>query len=198
MIFKSASQLSPTVEVAIDNVPVNYMTLQQIVVEERPGMHNMAVLTFAGLDPQLIHHYLDVPITFSIELKDRSPFTFYGYISYLEPEAIASQGVVNGSPFQTTKVYCFGSSYRMKSTTSRIWENATISEIATNIAEKYNYSVSVPNNPYRFPRLTQSGQSDWQFLVKACERLGYDVLMASNYPWWKRRCQSTAGSDFKF
>lgn len=177
MIFKSASQLSPTVEVAIDNVPVNYMTLQQIVIEERSKLHNMAVLTFAGLDPQLIHQYLDVPITFSIELRDRSPYTFHGYISYLEPEAKAHNGVVNGSPFQTTKVYCFGTSYKMKSTVSKIWENVTIGDIAVSLGEKYKFSVSVPNNTYRFPRLAQSGKSDWEFLSDSCGQLGYDVLM---------------------
>lgn len=176
MIFKSASQLSPTVEISIDNVPVNYMTLQQIVVEERPSMHNMAVLTFAGLDPQLIHQYLDVPITFSIELRDRDQYVFHGYISYLEPEAVAHDGVINGSPFQSTKVYCFGTSYKMKSTVSRIWENVTIADIATTLADKYKFSVSVPSNPYRFPRLSQSGKSDWQFLADACERLGYEIL----------------------
>lgn len=177
MIFKSASQLSPNVEIAIDGVPVNYMTLQQIMVEEKPNMHNLAVLEFSGLDPQLIHQYLDAAIQFSIELKDRDPYTFYGYISYLEPVAVTHDGVVNKSPFQTTRMYCFGASYKMKSKVSRSWENVTLSDIASSLADKYSFSVEVPNDTYRFPRLSQSGQSDWQFLTMAANRLGYDVLM---------------------
>jgi hypothetical protein len=177
MIFKSASQLSPNVEVFIDNVPVNYMTLQQITVEEKENMHNLAILDFAGMNTELIHEYLDVPIKFSIELTGKDIFNFYGYITFVEPIANTHDGIVNKSPFQTTRVYCFGSSYNMKSTYSRIWENLTISDIAKQIANKYKFSVSVPNNSYKFPRLVQSGQSDWKFLTKASELLGYSVLM---------------------
>jgi hypothetical protein len=177
MIFKSASQLSPNVEIFIDNVPVNYMTLQQITVEEKENMHNLAILDFAGMNTELIHEYLDVPIKFSIELTGKDIFNFYGYITFVEPIANTHDGIVNKSPFQTTRVYCFGSSYNMKSTYSRIWENLTISDIAKQIANKYKFSVSVPNNSYKFPRLVQSGQSDWKFLNKASELLGYSVLM---------------------
>jgi hypothetical protein len=177
MIFKSASQLSPNVEVAIDNVPVNYMTLQQITVEEKENMHNLAILEFAGMNTQLVHEYLNAPITFSIELTGKDIFNFHGYITFVEPVSVTHDGVINNSPFQNTRVYCFGSSYAMKSTYSCIWENKTISDIATEIANKYKFSVSVPNNSYRFPRLVQSSQSDWKFLNKASELLGYSVLM---------------------
>jgi hypothetical protein len=177
MIFKSSSQLSPNVEVSIDNVPVNYMTLQRITVEEKENMHNLAMLDFIGMNTELIHEYLGAPITFSIELPGKDIFTFHGYITFAEPVSVAHDGVVNNSPFQTTRLYCFGPSYEMKSKQSRVWENNTISEIATQIADKYKFSVSVPNDTYRFPRLVQSGQSDWQFLVTAAERLGYSVLM---------------------
>jgi hypothetical protein len=177
MIFKSSSQLSPNVEISIDNVPVNYMTLQRITIEEKENMHNLAVLDFAGMNPELIHEYIGVPITFSIELTGKDIFNFHGYITFAEPVSVTHDGVVNKSPFQMTRLYCFGPSYVMKSKHSRIWENITLSEIATEIADKYKFSVSVPNNTYRFPRLAQSGQSDWQFLVMAAERLGYSVLM---------------------
>jgi hypothetical protein len=177
MIFKSSSPLSPSVEVAIDNVPVNYLTLQEITVEEKEGMHTVASLNFIGMDPQLIHQYIDVPIKFSIELRERSTFYFYGYIVYLEPMARAKDGVVNGSPFQITTVHCFGSSYIMKSLTSRVWESKTIAEIASSIADKYSFSFSVPNNPFRFTRLVQSSQSDWEFLVSTAKKLGYSTVM---------------------
>lgn len=177
MIFKSASQLSPTVEVAIDNIPVNYLTLQQITVEEKENMHNVAILDFVGMDTQLIHQYIDVPIKFSIELRDRSTFYFYGYIVYLEPTSKTKDGLVNGSPFQITSMYCLGTSYIMKSLTSRSWENKTLAEIVTEICSKYSFSFSVPNNPYKFTRLVQAEQSDWEFITKISKSLGYSVLM---------------------
>lgn len=177
MIFKSASPLSPNVTMTIDNVPVNYMTLQKITFEEKEGMHTVAMLDFIGMDPQLIHQYLDVPITFSIEIKDRPAIKFNGYITFLEPIAKTNDGVVNKSPFQITTVYCFGASYKMKSKHSRTWENVTISDITTEIADKYMFSVSVPNNSYKFSRLAQKSQSDWQFLVQAAKALGYSVIM---------------------
>lgn len=181
MIFKSSSPLSPSVDISIDNVPVNYMTLQRITVEEKENMHNMTVLDFVGMNPELMHQYLNTPIQVKIELRDRPAYTFYGYIVYLEPTSVTKDGVVNKSPFQITRAYCFGTSYKMKSKVSRTWENISLPEIATELADKYMFSVSVPDNPYRFARIAQKSESDWQFLVKVSNLLGYSVLMEDTH-----------------
>lgn len=177
MIFKTTSPISPTIKMTINNVPVEYMSLQKITVEMCENMHNMAILYFAGLHPQLIHEYINVPISFTISMDNQQPYRFVGYIGYLEPYNDASLGMVNRSPFQIVRAYCFGASYQMKSTRSLVHENKTLADIAIEIANKYQFSVSVPNDPHRFSRLVQSSQSDWAFLVQTASRFGYSVMM---------------------
>ena len=175
MIFKGSSDLSPKVSISIDNVPVDYMSIKRVTIELKENMHNMVVLEFAGLNPQLVSEYIDRPIKLSVELRERDSYEFCGYLSFLEPMSNTHNGTVNKSPFQLTRAYCFGASYLMKSTSSRIWENMTLAEIATEIADKYLFSVSVPDDSYRYPRLVQTAQSDWAFLVDTANQLGYSV-----------------------
>lgn len=181
MIFKGHSDLSPKVTISIDNVPVDYTSIKRLTVELREGMHNVVILEFAGLNPRLITEYIDRPMKVTIEMRERDTFTFCGYLAYLEPFSMSHEGTVNKSPFQMTRVYCFGASYVMKSKQSRIWENVTLADIATTIADKYKFSVSVPNDLYRFKRLTQSAQSDWSFLIESAESLGYSVIAENSH-----------------
>lgn len=175
MIFKNSSQLSPTIDISIDGTPIDYMQLQKITLELNENMHDLAILEFTGIDPETLDLYLDSAIKFSIDLPDRESAQFYGYIIFVEPVAVGSEGTVDGSPFQIMRAYCLGTSYRMKGLRSRVWENVTLAEIAETLANKYQLSVSVPDDSYKFPRLVQSAQSDWSFLVNAALRLGYNV-----------------------
>lgn len=175
MIFKSSSPTSPAVNISIDGTPVNYLQLQKITVELNENMHDLAVLEFVGVSADTIDLYIDSAIQISVELPDRDPSYFYGYIIFVEPVSTTASGTIDGSPFQTMRAFCLGASYRMKGLRSRVWENMTLSEIATTIADKYSFSVSVPNDSYKFPRLVQSAQSDWSFLVTAAVRLGYNL-----------------------
>ena len=43
------------------------------------------------------------------------------------------------------------------------------------MANTYNFSYSVPNNNYVFPLVSQSGVSDWEFLVSVANQIGYTV-----------------------
>lgn len=181
MIFKNWSQLSPTVDISIDGVPIDYMQLQKITLELNENMHDLALLEFAGVDPTTIDLYLDAPIKFSIELPDRESTKFYGYITFVEPVVVSSEGTVDGSPLQVLRAYCFGASYRMKGKRSRVWENMTLPDIAKTLANKYQFSVSVPNDSYKFPRLVQSAQSDWSFLSDAVTRLGYNFSLHGSH-----------------
>lgn len=177
MIFKGFSDLSPTVNVAIDGVPVDYMSIKRLSVELTENMHNLVILEFAGLNPQLVDQYIDRPLTVSIQMRERPTASFCGYISHLEPLAVTSAGTVNNSPLQMTRVYCLGASYVMKSKRSRVWENNNIYEIVSEIAERYKFSVSVPRDEYRVGRLVQKAQSDWEFLVTVVNLWGYRMLM---------------------
>jgi len=177
MIFKGSSDLSPVVTIAIDGVPVDHLSIKRLSLELTENMHNLCILEFAGLNPQLIDQYIDRPVTISVALRERPTSSFFGYISHLEPLSVTSAGTVNNSPFQMTRVYCLGASYIMKSRKTRVWANKNIYEIATELADNYKFSVSVPRDDYRIERLVQKSQSDWAFLAYAADLWGYRVLM---------------------
>lgn len=177
MIFKSASPISPDVSIIIDNANVDYFALQRISLEQRENQHDMLVLDFSGLNPELITGYVEKPITVTISYPNLKETSFYGYITFIEPTSVTNNGLVDGSPFQLVRMYCVGSSYVMKSKASKAWENVTISDIALTIADTYDFSVSVPLDTYRFTRLAQTAESDWEFLVRVSKKLGYAVSL---------------------
>ena len=181
MIFKSSSPLSPNVDVAIDNVPTDYLQMQRIIVEEEENKHTMVVIDFSGMSPDIVADYIDKPIKIKIDFSNLSGIEFFGYIVFLEPTSVTNHGLVEGSPFQLTRLYCMGASYVMKSKNSKSWENVTLSDIALKIADTYKLSVAVPKDDYRFTRLTQTNQSDWSFLVETATKLGYSVSVTGTH-----------------
>ena len=181
MIFKSSSPLSPNVEISIGTVPTDYMQMQRIIVEEEENKHTMVTIDIGGLSPDSLSDYIDKPIKIKIDFNGTPGIDFVGYIVFLEPTSVTQHGLVDSSPFQITRMYCMSSSYIMKSKKSKSWENVTISDIAISIADTYKLSVAVPNDSYRFPRLTQTNQSDWSFLVDTCKNLGYSVTITGTH-----------------
>lgn len=181
MIFKTAAPFSPNVEIAIDKTPVNYLGLERISYESRENAHTLMVLDFAGIDPSLFGEYIDKPVYVSISYDNTKALKFNGYVVFLEPTSTTKDGLVNNSPFQITRAFCMGASYVMRSRKNNVWENKTIYEVAKEIADRYKFSVSVPKDEYRFPRLVQSGISDWALLVQTASQLGYSVIVENTH-----------------
>lgn len=166
---------APLVGVTIDGVPVNYLSIGSIELDFSENMHDMAVLTFSGLAPSLILGYVNRPIQISFGSGPYDLADFYGYVVYLEPNNQTSRGAINGSLFQETRAYCLGTSYDMKAKKASIWESVTLPQLTDDISSTYRYTYEVPNDRFVFPRVAQAGESDWQTLVKAANRLGYSV-----------------------
>lgn len=177
MITTGSSSLELKFDVHIGGCFIDYTSIQRVNIELQENMHNLAILDVAGISPQELTNYVDAPIQISIAVGSLRKYEFVGYISHLEPESVNNHGLVNNSPFQTTKMYCFGASYVMKSRRTTVWNNKTLPQIAKEMASKYSLNISVPNDPYIFPRLTQSGKSDWALLTEAAQYLGYSVLI---------------------
>ena len=176
MIFSSQTRHdTPIIGITIDGVPVDYTTISKVEIDFTENMHDMATLTFIGLAPSLVLGYVERPvhITFGSDAYDLAEF--YGYITYLEPVNQTNLGLKNGSLFQDTKAYCLGTSYDMKSQKTWIWENVTLPQLVNDISSTYRYTSEVPDDNFVFPRVVQSGESDWAVLVRTAQRMGYSV-----------------------
>jgi hypothetical protein len=73
------------------------------------------------------------------------------------------------------KVMCVGSSYPMKNKESKIWVNKTASEIAVDIANKFNLKPIVTPSSLRFTQQSLAGHSYWEKLNELANRIGYGI-----------------------
>lgn len=176
MIFRSQNPTSPTVDITINNVYVDYTRIVQIELELSENKHDLVKIVMAGIPPMAITDYVHAPVSLSW-FQNAMGNDFKGYVVFVDPEYKNNQGVVNNSPFQLTTLYCFGVSYDMKAKVTKSWEASTLQQIVKELSDKYQYSYSIPEDSYVFPRLVQSEESDWEFLVRICHYLGYSVTM---------------------
>lgn len=176
MIFKSNHPTSPAVDITIGNVYVDYVRIVKLELELAEYQHDLLKITMAGIPPMAVTDYINAPVTVSW-FQDSMGHNFKGYIVFVDPEYENRQGVVNNSPFQLTTLYCLGASYDMKAKVTRSWESPTLKTVVKELAEKYQYSYSVPDDDSSFIRLLQTEESDWEFLVRLCHSRGYAVTM---------------------
>lgn len=177
MITSGASSLDIQFQVIVNGMYLDYASVKRVNIELQENMHNLAILEVGGIPPQNLTDFIDLPISIKVSVGQIREYSFFGYITYLEPESVNKNGLIDKSPFQITRIHCLGSSYPMRSRKNRSWESKTLAQIATEIAQDYSLTLSVPQNNYVFPRLVQSGKSDWELLTYAANYLGYQVLM---------------------
>jgi len=175
MITSGASSLELKFSVSIDGGQLDYSSIQIVKIYLQENMHNLASLEVAGIPPEYLSVYLNLPIVIRVGVGAIGSYTFYGYIYNMAPVSKNKDGLVNNSPFQTTTINCFGATYPMRGKKTRSWEHYTLPQIAKELANKYNLTVSVPNDPFVFSRLVQSEKTDWEILVEAADYLGYRV-----------------------
>ena len=173
MIVHSGNPLSPKVTVKINNVEVNYTSITKLVIDLAANKHDVVYLHIAGIPPKAITDYIDAAVSVTVTLGPGRTTEFRGYVLYLEPEAISGSSIVNNSPFQLTRIVCFGASVDMKGTKTRVWENASVVTIAKEMADVYGFSLDVIDDGFKIPRIVQAKQSDWEFLNKFCSTYGY-------------------------
>lgn len=177
MITSGASPLDIKFEVIVNGMYLDYASVKRVNIELQENMHNLAILEVGGIPPQSLTDFIDVAISIKVSVGQIRMYGFVGYITYLEPESVNKNGLIDNSPFQITRIYCLGSSYPMRGRKSRSWEKRTLPQIATSIANEYGLTLAVPNDKYVFPRLVQAEMSDWELLVHAANYLGYQVIM---------------------
>lgn len=93
--------------------------------------------------------------------------TFYGYVHHL-----SSDRSVNNNFMEITFI---GASFLMKQQSQKVYLNKTADQIVQEIAEKHGLSHYTVPHERVWPQLSQSGESDWSFLVKLAKKCGYTL-----------------------
>jgi len=175
MIVKTTSPGSASVDVDIDGVFYDPMSVVRVETELGENEHDLAVIYMAGIPPRSITNMLNRPVKITTRINTTLRSVFYGYVISTHPLAVTREGRLNNSLFQQTKIVCLGASSDLRSKKTRTWEEPLLADIATALSEEYRLSFTIPRDRFRLPRLVQRGESDWNLLVKAASKLGYAV-----------------------
>ena len=93
---------------------------------------------------------------------------FIGYVSDATKTTV--QNIIN-----PVVVRCVSASYPLKAREPKVWVNKTASEVATDIAKKFNLKANISPSPVRYSQLSLSGHSYWEKLNELADRIGYAV-----------------------
>jgi phage protein D len=138
--------------------------------------HELAYLTFNEWDTSIDFIKPGIPVDF--EIKDpKGVKRFYGYVHHVEPSKTPGSDNVT--------VVVIGASYLLKQARQEVYKNITASELAISIAKRYNFSYGVTPHPRVYPQIAQSGQSDWQLLVRLAKQCGYSLRAENTELYFK-------------
>lgn len=140
--------------------------IDAVGVGNREGTHEVAKITTL-LTKKQTERFLDKPISFRFGRKS-SPSTFEGYVVDVSPN----------QEYQKDSVYdltCLGPTKVMQSGTPRFEVNRTVPALFAEIVNGYDIGVQVDSHPFAWPALSQTSESDWQFINLLAERIGYAV-----------------------
>ena len=128
--------------------------------------HELCYLTFNEWDTSFDAVKPGVPV--DIQIKDpKNNKNFYGYVHHIEPKKTPGSDNIT--------VVVIGASYVFKQARQEVYRDITASDLAIKFAIEHNFSYGVVRHPRVFPQIAQSGQSDWQLLVKLAKQCGYSL-----------------------
>lgn len=138
--------------------------------------HELAYLTFNEWDASIDYIKPGIPVDFQIK-EPGGIKSFYGYVHHVEPTKTPGSDNVT--------VVVIGASYVMKQARQEVYRNLAASDIVKNIAESHNFSYGITSHPRVFPQVAQSGQSDWQLMVKLAKQSGYSLRAENTEIYFK-------------
>jgi phage protein D len=175
VIVKTPYGVSPSYELTIGNVEVDYLTVNSLVLSLEENKHDMLTIEMGGLPPRAITQYRNKGVSLTFNTGTGFVEYFYGYVIDVKPKSETGGGMINNSPFQESSVICLGVSYDMRGPVSKVWERTPLHEVVQLFARGYGFSASVPYDDLVYGMTLQEAESDWQFLVRYANLLGYSV-----------------------
>lgn len=175
MIVKTSSGVSATFDITIDGAAVNYEAINSLNLKMNENQHDMLLIEMSGIPPRAITEYRGRPVLLKLKSGATLTDTFAGYVVEVRPVSQTSAGLNNSSPFQTAVIVCMGASYSMRGKKSKLWKDVSLASVVDELARTYGLSYDVPLSGRVLDRIAQETESDWKFLVRYANFLGYVV-----------------------
>lgn len=117
-----------------------------------------------------------VKLTWSI---DDVKSTWVGYVYLIENATY--------EPGNVLVVTCIGNSYSMKNARQAVYSNCTADVVASKIARLHGLKADTTRHTLVFKQISQTGQSDWQTLLKLAKQCGYGFRVENDKLIFKSR-----------
>jgi phage protein D len=177
MITQPYAAISPTLDIIIDGVPVDYESLMAVEFLLSENMHDAVSFEMAGVPTRALTEYRDRPVRLTASLGGNQRQDFVGRIVDIVPTSATAGGLMNSSPFQNGKLVCMGFSYEMRGSRSRVWNDYRLKDVVEQLSMEYGFSAALPRVEQRYNMSIQDTQSDWQFLVEEVQNHGLAMTM---------------------
>lgn len=175
-IIKDIDTLTPFYRLKVDgkSIPESVMDrIQTLTYEENDlGADTLQLEVEDSIyyfldNPQLFE---DLPIEAELGYESLPAYTFKGYIIIVQPSFTAGGQV-------TASITCMDESHLLnKKKKIRTWNNMKISDILTKIAKEYKLKADIQATSTVYEKLTQSNETDIQFICKLVNGLNNDSL----------------------
>lgn len=175
MILKKAHGLSPDLSIAIDGVEVDRRSIYGLELLYEESKHDFALIKMAGLPPDAATEYQNAGVRIVLSTGALYTTTFCGYVTEVHTNSQSAKGLMNNSPLQEATLVCLGASYNMRGSRSKVWNYHSLSDVARSLAARYAFSLETPLYTYSYASISQTDESDWQFLCRYAKQLGYEV-----------------------
>lgn len=142
--------------------------LKQVRISNFENKHESAVIT-TQLTKAQIDRFINKTITFNYGPRF-SGRTFHGYIIVINPNQDYQQDTI-------VDLMCFGTTWPLQSGEPRFFVNRTAPSVFAEIVLSHNLGCQVDEHPYVWPALSQTEESDWEFLQTLATRIGYVIYL---------------------
>lgn len=156
---------------------VNFPTLpsldaqpRRVDLYQKQYTHDILVLEFASESTMWFDTLkTGVPVTFGWR-QDTEYKNWVGYVSSISKQ---------NAPQRTNimQIVCVGATFVFKDRATRVFKDSTVPEAISKIASEYGFNVIADNHPQRFPQLTITGSSYWEWMNEQARKIGYGIIV---------------------
>ena len=98
MIIKNSTGTTPSIDLSIGFVEVDYISIQQISLSLKENEHDLLSIRMAGIPVKAITDYVKAPVRFTMVRGSSQSHEFVGEIAQVIPDSQTRMGAVNNSP----------------------------------------------------------------------------------------------------
>lgn len=139
---------------------------REVVLHQCVGKHDVCEISF---DKPTTNYYDNLHTGTAIQIlwqQNGRQREWLGYVSYVKKPQ-------DGSLQQEVRVVCLGTSFALKQNLPKAFKEATYPDVARRLSKEFGLRFDGINHPRRFPNVTTSSETYWQFLTRIAKDIGY-------------------------